>query len=51
VLYLSRNGAQPVALHSDIVATLGLEAVSYSSVIQYLHDFAFASSNSVLSLP
>jgi hypothetical protein len=50
-LYLSRKGAQPAAVHRDIVATLGPEAVSYSSVIQYLRDFGFASSNPVPSLP
>jgi hypothetical protein len=34
-----------VAIHGDLVATLGAEAVSYPSVTRYLREAIFASSN------
>jgi hypothetical protein len=45
VLYLSRKGLSAVAIHDDLVATPGAEAVSYPSVIRYLPEAIFASSN------
>jgi hypothetical protein len=51
VLYLSRKGHSAVAIHDDFVATLGAEAVSYQSVIRYLHEAIFASSNPPDPLP
>jgi hypothetical protein len=51
VPYLARKGLQPLAIHRDIVATLGPEAVSYSSVTRYLRDASLSSSNPVPPLP
>jgi hypothetical protein len=42
VLYLSRKGLSSVAIHDDLVATLGAEAVSYPSVTRYLRETIFA---------
>jgi hypothetical protein len=50
-LYLARKRLQQLAIHRDIVATLGPEAVSYSSVTRYLSDAVLSSSNSVPHLP
>jgi hypothetical protein len=36
VIYLSRKGLSAVAIHDDLVATLGAEAVGYPSVTRYL---------------
>jgi hypothetical protein len=51
VLYLARKRLQSLGIHRDIVATLGPEAVSYSSVTRHLGDAVFSFSNPVLSLP
>jgi hypothetical protein len=51
VLYLSRKGLSAVAIHDDLVATLGAEAVSYPPVTRYLREAIFASSNRPDSLP
>jgi hypothetical protein len=45
VLYLSRKRLSAVAIHDDLVATLGAEAVGYPSVTRYLREAIFASSN------
>jgi hypothetical protein len=45
VLYLSRKRLSAVALHDDLVATLGMEAVSYPPVTRYLREAIFASFN------
>jgi hypothetical protein len=51
VLYLSRKGLSAIAIHDDVVATLGAEAVSYPSVTRYLREVIFASSNPPGPLP
>jgi hypothetical protein len=55
VLYLARKGLSPLAIHDDLVTTLGAEAnadaVSYSSVTRYLRAAIFASSNLPTHLP
>jgi hypothetical protein len=53
VLYLARKGLSPLAIHDNLVTTLGADhdAVSYSSVTRYLHDAVFASSNLPSPLP
>jgi hypothetical protein len=40
VLYLARKGLSPLAIHDDLVTTLGADAdaESYSSVTRYLRD-------------
>jgi histone-lysine N-methyltransferase SETMAR len=38
VLYLRRKGLSRKAIRADLEATLGSEAVSYSSVAKYIHD-------------
>jgi hypothetical protein len=40
-----------VAIHDDLVATLGAEAVSYPSMTRYLCETGFASSNQPDLLP
>jgi hypothetical protein len=45
VLYLARNGLAAVAIHDDLVATLGLEAISYPSLIYHLQEAILATSN------
>jgi hypothetical protein len=47
VLYLARKALSPLAIHDDLVTTLGADAdaVSHSSVTRYLRDAVFASSN------
>jgi hypothetical protein len=52
-LYLVRKGLSPLAIHDDLVTTLGADgdAGSYSSVIRYLRDAVFASSNPPTLLP
>jgi hypothetical protein len=45
VLYLPRKGLPAVAIHDDLVATLGAEAVSYPSMTHYLGEGVFTSSN------
>jgi hypothetical protein len=50
-LYLARKGLSPLAIHDNLVPTLGKDAVSYSSVTRYLRDAVFASSNPPTSLP
>jgi hypothetical protein len=51
VLYLTRKGLSAIAIHDDLVATLGAEAVSYPSVTRYLHEAIFVSSNQPDPLP
>jgi hypothetical protein len=51
VLYLSRKGLSAVAIHDDLVATLGAEAVSYPSATRSLREAIFASSNPPDRLP
>jgi hypothetical protein len=51
VLDLSRKKLSAVAIYDNIVATLGAEAVSYPSVIRYLREAIFASSNPPDPLP
>jgi hypothetical protein len=51
VLYLARKGLSPLAIHDDLVTTLGVDAVSYSSVTRYLRDAVFAFSNPPTPLP
>jgi hypothetical protein len=51
VLYLSRKGLSALAIHDDLVATLGGEAVSYPSVARDLHEAIFASSNPLDPVP
>jgi hypothetical protein len=51
VLYLARKRLSPFAIHDNLVTTLGTDAVSYSSVICYLRDPVFSSSNQPTPLP
>jgi hypothetical protein len=51
VLYLSRKGLSAVAMHDDLVATLGTEAVSCPSMTRYLREAIFTSSNPRDPLP
>jgi hypothetical protein len=46
-----QKGLQPLAIHRDITATLGAEAVGYSSMTRYLRDPVLFSSNPVPALP
>jgi hypothetical protein len=41
VTYLSLKGVSAREIHDDIVATLGPDTVSYSSVTNYLHEAQF----------
>jgi hypothetical protein len=50
-LYLSKKGLSAVAIHDDLVATLGAEAVSYPSLTPYLPEAIFASSKPPDPLP
>jgi hypothetical protein len=50
VLYFARKRLSPLAIHDDLVTTLGADAVSYSSVTRYLRDAVFASSNPLTRL-
>jgi hypothetical protein len=45
VLYSPRKDVVRRAIHSDLVATLCLEAVNYSSVTHYLREAILAASN------
>jgi hypothetical protein len=51
VLYVARKELSGLAIHHDSVATLGPEAVSYSSVARYLYEDVFVSSNSPANIP
>jgi hypothetical protein len=51
VLYLSRKGLSAVAIHHNLVATLGAEAVSYPFVTRCLPEAIFTSSNPPDPLP
>jgi hypothetical protein len=42
VAYLSLKGMSAHEIHDDILATLGPDAVSYSSVTRYLSEARFA---------
>jgi hypothetical protein len=45
IFYPSRKGLSTVAIHDDLVATLGAEAVSYPSMTRSLREAIFASSH------
>jgi hypothetical protein len=51
VLYLSRKRLSPLAIHDDLVTTLGADAVNYSWVTRYLHAAVSTSSNPPTPLP
>jgi uncharacterized protein YerC len=51
VLYLVGKGFSPFAIHDDLVATLGADAVNYSSITRYFRDAVFSSSNPPTPLP
>jgi hypothetical protein len=51
VLCLCRKGLSAVAIHDDLVATLGAEAVSYPSVTRYLREAILTWSNPPGPLP
>jgi hypothetical protein len=51
VLYFVRKELSAIAIHDDLAATLGPEAVSYSCVTRYLHEVIFISSNSHPNIP
>jgi hypothetical protein len=51
VFYLSAKGRSAVAIHDDLVVTLGAEAVSYPSRTRYLPEALFALSNLPDPLP
>jgi hypothetical protein len=55
VLYLARKRLSPLAIHDDLVTTLGADAdadaVSYSSVTHYLRAAVYTSSNPPTPLP
>jgi hypothetical protein len=40
-IYLERKGLSARAIHEDLVATLGQDAVAYSTVTRYLHEIRF----------
>jgi hypothetical protein len=44
VLYFARNGWTATAIHEELVATLRVEAVSYSSVTAYFREARFSPS-------
>jgi hypothetical protein len=49
--YFAGKDLSAIAIHHDLVATLGPEAVSYSCVTGYLLDAIFVSSNSPANIP
>jgi hypothetical protein len=49
-LYLARKELSTIAVHHDLVATLGPAAVSYPSVTQYLRNAIFVSSHSPVNV-
>jgi hypothetical protein len=51
VLYLTRKELSAIAIHHPLVATLGTEAASYSSVTRYLREVVFVSSNYHANIP
>jgi hypothetical protein len=51
VLCLARKELSAIAIHHELVATLGPEVVSYSSMTRYLHEASFVSSNSPATMP
>jgi hypothetical protein len=51
VLDLAMKDLSVIAVHQDLVATPGPEAVSYSSVTRYLRVARFVSSNSLANIP
>jgi hypothetical protein len=51
VLYLTRKELSAITIHHNFVATLGSEAVSYSSVTRCLREAIFVSSNSPANIP
>jgi hypothetical protein len=51
VLQLPRKKLSAVAIHHDLVTTLGPEAVICSSVTRYLREAILVSSNSPANIP
>jgi hypothetical protein len=51
VFCLAKKELSAIAIHHDLVATVGPEAVSYSSVTRYLREAMFVSSNSPATVP
>jgi hypothetical protein len=47
VLYLTRKDLAPRAIRGALVATIGSEAVSYSSVTRYVREAILAASNPI----
>jgi hypothetical protein len=45
VLYLAKKGLSAVAVHDDLVATLSIEVISYSLVIDHIREARFGTSN------
>jgi hypothetical protein len=45
VLYLTKKGLAAVEIYEDLVATVGLEVISYPSVMGYLREAKFATLN------
>jgi hypothetical protein len=50
-LRLTRKELSAIAIHYDLVATLGPGAMSYSSATRYLREARFVSSNSPANIP
>jgi hypothetical protein len=51
VFYRSRKGLSAAAIHDNLVATIGAEAVNYPSMTRYLREAIFTSSNPPDPLP
>jgi hypothetical protein len=51
VLSFARKGLTAMAIHKELVATLGAEGVSYPSVIGHLHEAKFALSTHSAPFP
>jgi hypothetical protein len=51
VFSLARKELSAIAIHHDLVATLGPEAVRYSSVTRCLREVRFVSSDSPANIP
>jgi hypothetical protein len=51
VLYLAGKDLSAIAVRHDLVATLGPEAVSHSSMTSCLHEAIFVPSNSLANIP
>jgi hypothetical protein len=51
VICLARKELSAIAIHHDLAATLGPEAVGYSSVTCYIREAILISSNSPANIP